>query len=59
MNSRPGGQQLAPAVAQVVENNSFVAILGQQAGHSTTYVPCPPGYKDLHKKIYPFVNDFE
>jgi hypothetical protein len=49
-----GGQQLAPAMAQIVENDGVMAIPGKQGCDSTTYVPGAAGYKNFHKKCCPF-----
>jgi hypothetical protein len=50
------GQQIPPAMAQIVKNYGLMSLLGQQPRHGTTYVPRTACYQDLHKKDCPFPN---
>ncbi len=53
-----GREQVAPAMAQIVENHSLVSLFGKQARNSATDVPGTAGNQYLHKKDCPFVNSF-
>jgi hypothetical protein len=46
------GQQVAPAMAQVVINNGLMAILSQKPGNSTTYIPRTASNQDFHEKPF-------
>ena len=49
-----GRQQIAPPMAQVIENNGLMPILGKKCRDGTAYVPCTAGNQYLHKKNCPF-----
>ena len=50
MKSTAGWKQVAPAVAQIIENDCLMAFFDEEARNSTSDVPGPAGHKNLHKK---------
>jgi hypothetical protein len=46
---RAGGEQIAPAVLQVIENGGFVTLGDEETGNGTTYIPGTSGNYYLHK----------
>jgi hypothetical protein len=42
-------QQIATAMAEVVEDDGLVTVLGQETGDSTTYVPGATCYQHFHE----------
>jgi hypothetical protein len=46
-----GGQKVAPSMAQVVENDGLMSILGQQASDRAPNVPRAACHQYLHKKL--------
>src|SRR6185437_8419076 len=53
-----GGNELPPAVREVVVQHGLVPVFLEQRRHCTTDIPCPSGNQYLHKKHCPFRNSF-
>jgi hypothetical protein len=47
----PSRQEISAAMAQIIENNSFMSSFGEQASYGTTYIPGSAGDQYLHKKL--------
>lgn len=52
-------EQVAPAVAKIVKNESLMSFFYKQTRYGTTDVPCATSNQYLHKKYCPFVNSFD
>ena len=51
------GKQIAPAMAEVVDDDSLVALLNQERRYVTSDIPRTAGDQDLHKKPFPNPNE--